>query len=99
MVQRIVIEAEPPGGDQSMFRLSIDANLIAKGVTVAQAYYLVGEVPGDLGSRNTLSRWRSIRTAFRDWKAVSRRLPSEVPSTMPGARVCRRARLCQSRSL
>ena len=49
MVQRIVIEAEPPGGDQSMFRLSIDANLIAKGVTVAQAYYLVGEVLGRLG--------------------------------------------------
>jgi hypothetical protein len=49
MVQRIVIEAEPPGGDPSMFRLSIDANLIAKGVTVAQAYYLVGEVLGRLG--------------------------------------------------
>jgi hypothetical protein len=56
VVQRIVIEAEPPGGAQSMFRLSIDANLIAKGVTVGQAYYLVGEVLGDLGSRNTLSR-------------------------------------------
>ena len=46
MVQQIVIEAEPPGGAQSTFRLSIDANLIAKGVTVAQAYYLVGEVLG-----------------------------------------------------
>ena len=32
-----------------MFRLSIDANLIAKGVTMAQAYYLVGEVLGRLG--------------------------------------------------
>ena len=49
MVQQILIEAEPPVGDQSMFRLSIDANLIAKGVTVAQAYYLVGEVLGRLG--------------------------------------------------
>ena len=49
MVQGIVIEAEPPGGAQSMFRLSIDANLIAKGVTMAQAYYLVGEVLGRLG--------------------------------------------------
>ena len=97
MVQRIVIEAEPPGGAQSMFRLLIDANLIAKGVTVTQAYYLVGEVLVRLGLRNTLSRWRSTQTAFRDWKAVSRQLPSEVPSTMPGARVCRRARLCQSR--
>jgi hypothetical protein len=51
MVQLIVIEAEPPGGAQSMFRLSIDANLIAKGVTMAQAYYLVGEVLGRLGLR------------------------------------------------
>jgi hypothetical protein len=49
MVQQIVIEAEPPGGARSMFRLSIDANLIAKGVTMAQAYYLVGEVLGRLG--------------------------------------------------
>ena len=49
MVQRIVIEAEPPGAAQSGFRLSIDANLIAKGVTMAQAYYLVGEVLGRLG--------------------------------------------------
>jgi hypothetical protein len=49
MVQLIVIEAEPPGGAQSMFRLSIDANLIAKGVTIAQAYYLVCEVLGRLG--------------------------------------------------
>jgi hypothetical protein len=47
MVQRIVIEAEHPGGAQSMFRLLIDANLIARGVTVAQAYYLVGEVLGE----------------------------------------------------
>ena len=50
MVERIVIEAEPPGGDQSTFRLSIDANLIAKGVTVGQAYYLVGEVLERIGS-------------------------------------------------
>ena len=46
MIRQIVIEAEPPDDAQSMFRLSIDANLIAKGVTVAQAYYLVGEVLG-----------------------------------------------------
>jgi hypothetical protein len=49
MVQQIVIEAEPPGGAQSTFRLSIDATVIAKGVTVGQAYYLVGEVLGRLG--------------------------------------------------
>lgn len=48
MIRRIVIEAEPPDDAQSTFRVSIDANLIAKGVTVAQAYYLVGEVLGQL---------------------------------------------------
>ena len=31
MIRQIVIEAEPPGDAQSMFRLSIDANVIAKG--------------------------------------------------------------------
>jgi hypothetical protein len=46
MVRQIVIESEPPGDTQPTFRLSIDANVIAKGVTVAQAYYLVGEVLG-----------------------------------------------------
>ena len=46
MIQQIVIQAEPPGDAQSMFRLSIDANVIARGVTVSQAYYLVGEVLG-----------------------------------------------------
>jgi hypothetical protein len=46
MVQQIVIEAEPPGSAQSTFSLSIDANLIAKGVTIRQAYYLIGEVLG-----------------------------------------------------
>ena len=56
MVQQIVIEAEPPGGAQSTFRLSIDATLIAKGVTVRQAYYLVGEVIGRLGLPEHASR-------------------------------------------
>ncbi len=46
MIRRIVIEAEPPDDAQSMFRVSIDANLIAKGVTAGQAHYLVGEVLG-----------------------------------------------------
>ena len=49
MIRQIVIEAEPPDDAQSMFRLSINANLIAKGVTAAQAYYLVGEVLGGIG--------------------------------------------------
>jgi hypothetical protein len=46
MIRQIVIEAERPGDAQSMFRLSIDANVIAKGVTMSQAYYLVCEVLG-----------------------------------------------------
>jgi hypothetical protein len=49
MIRQIVIEAEPPGDAESMFRLSIDANLIAKGITVAQAYYLVGQVIRRIG--------------------------------------------------
>ena len=50
MIRQIVNEAEPPDDAQSMFRLSINANLIAKGVTAAQAYYLVGEVLRRIGS-------------------------------------------------
>jgi hypothetical protein len=36
MIRQIVIEAELPDDAQSMFRLSINANLIAKGVTAAR---------------------------------------------------------------
>ena len=46
MIRQILIEAESPDDAQSTFCLSIDANIIATGVTVAQAYYLVGEVLG-----------------------------------------------------
>ena len=56
MIRQIVNEAEPPDDAQAMFRLSINANLIAKGVTAAQAYYLVGEVLRRIGSRNALRR-------------------------------------------
>jgi hypothetical protein len=56
MIRQIAIEAEPPGDAQSMFRLSISANLIAKGVTAAQAHYLVGEVLRRIGSPNALRR-------------------------------------------
>jgi hypothetical protein len=44
MIRQIMIEAESPDDAQSMFRLSIDTNLIARGVTGAQVRYLVGEV-------------------------------------------------------
>ena len=50
MIRQIVIEAEPPDAAQSMFRLIINANLIAKGVTAEQAYYLVGEILRRTGS-------------------------------------------------
>jgi hypothetical protein len=52
MIRQIVIEAELPDDAQSMFRLSINANLIAKGVTAAQAHYLVGEVLARIRSPN-----------------------------------------------
>jgi hypothetical protein len=49
MIRQIVIEAEPAGDSQPVFRLTINSNLIAKGVTAGQAYYLVGEVLGRIG--------------------------------------------------
>ena len=49
MIRQIVIEAEPTDDAQSVFRLTINANLIAKGVTAEQAYYLVGEILRRIG--------------------------------------------------
>jgi hypothetical protein len=49
MIRQIVIEAEPTDDAQSMFSLTINANLIAKGVTAGQAYYLVGEILRRIG--------------------------------------------------
>jgi hypothetical protein len=48
MIRQIVIEAESTDDSRWMFRLSIDATLIAKGVTPAQAHLLVGEILGAL---------------------------------------------------
>jgi hypothetical protein len=50
MIRQIVIQAQPHDDSKSMFRLSIDALLIAKGVTVGQACYLVGEILGRIGA-------------------------------------------------
>jgi hypothetical protein len=44
MLRQIVIEAETPGDSRTMFRLRIDASLIADGLTSAQAHVLVGEI-------------------------------------------------------
>jgi hypothetical protein len=49
MIQQILIEAEPHGDEKSAFRLSIDAVLVAKGVTVGQACYVVGEILQRIG--------------------------------------------------
>ena len=44
MLRQIVVEAETPGDLRTMFRLRIDANLIAEDLTTAQAHLLVGEI-------------------------------------------------------
>ena len=44
MVRQIVIELETPGDSRTMFRLRIDENLIADGLTAVQAHILVGEI-------------------------------------------------------
>jgi hypothetical protein len=44
MLRQIVVEVETPGDSRTMFRLRIDANMIAEGLTAAQAHLLVGEI-------------------------------------------------------
>ena len=44
MLRQIVVEAETVGDSRTMFRLRIDANVIAEGLTAAQAHLLVGEI-------------------------------------------------------
>ena len=43
-MRQVVIEAETPGDSRTMFRLRIDKNLIAEGLTAVQAHILVGEI-------------------------------------------------------
>jgi hypothetical protein len=50
MLRQIMIQAEPHDDAKSMFRLSIDAIVTAKGVTVGQACYLVSEILGRIGA-------------------------------------------------
>jgi hypothetical protein len=52
MIRQIVIQAEMDDDLESMFRLSIDAILVAKGVTVGQACYLVSEILGRMGAHD-----------------------------------------------
>jgi len=51
MIRQIVIQAEPDG-DATSFRLSVDALLVAKGVTVGQACYVVSEILERIGGRD-----------------------------------------------
>jgi hypothetical protein len=44
MVRQIAIELETPGDSRTMFRLRIDASLIAEDLTAAQAHVLIGEI-------------------------------------------------------
>ncbi|RBP11935.1 hypothetical protein DFR50_11542 [Roseiarcus fermentans] len=44
MIGRIFVELETPGDSRTMFRLCIDDNVVAGGLTAVQAHILVGEV-------------------------------------------------------
>ena len=44
MVRQVMIEAETPGDSRTMFRLLIDATLIAEELTAVQAHILLGEI-------------------------------------------------------
>jgi hypothetical protein len=44
MFERIVIEAETPGGSHSLFRLLVDGHLIGEALTVGQVQVLLREV-------------------------------------------------------
>ena len=56
MLRQIVVEAETPGDSRTMFRLRIDANLIAEDLTTAQAHLLVGEILERIALPKPLSR-------------------------------------------
>jgi hypothetical protein len=59
MQRQIVIEAETPGDSRTMFRLRIDANLIAEDLTTAQTHLLVGEILGRIALPKPLPTLRS----------------------------------------
>jgi hypothetical protein len=83
MLRQIMIQAEPCEDAESMFRLSIDATLIAKGVTVGQACYLVSEILGRMGAQDAetmsltrmkMQKWvTKPRASLTLWKFKPRR--------------------------
>jgi hypothetical protein len=64
MVRQILIESEPPDDSQTVFRLHVDANLIAEGVTAVEAQILVCEVLERIAVLNPAERPKKIRWRF-----------------------------------
>ncbi len=67
MLRQIVVETETVGDSRTMFRLRIDSNVIAEGLTAAQAHLLVGEIL----DRFTLPKHEdrpSVRPAPTRWR-------------------------------
>ena len=73
MLRQIMIQAEAHDEHPSMFRLSIDALVIAKGVTVGQACFLVSEILGRIGRLETVRPGRSTPTAVQECASKSNR--------------------------
>jgi hypothetical protein len=63
-MRQIVIEAQTPGDSRTMFRLRIDKDLIAEGLTAVQAHILVAKSSTGLRYRK---RTRSLRLGRRPW--------------------------------
>lgn len=61
MFERIVIEAEPPGGPRSLFRLQVDGHLIGEGLTVGQVQVLLREVLDRISPRKMHTRRAAAR--------------------------------------
>jgi hypothetical protein len=86
MIRQIVIEAEPGDDSQRVFCLSINADVIARGVTAAQAYYLVGEVLRRIAFPEhaetvTFDADGGARESVRVPEAEAEALESDAPST------------------
>jgi hypothetical protein len=109
MVRRIVIEAETPGDSRTMFRLRIDASLIADDLTSVQAHILVGEIFERIAmpkpSEQTLSATESEALTqaradtpaprrWPDWQKAARRVDAAASrASVKAARVLSLARV------
>jgi hypothetical protein len=95
MIRQIVIEAGPGDDSQRVFYLSINADVIARGVTAAQAYYLVGEVLRRIGfpehaEMATFDADGGAHESVRVPEAEAEALESDAPSTRRPAAFYRR---------